>query len=113
MLQRLGGLHKMNRGNKDAGQADIEKVAKQCKARCISIKFKLEILEKQLKAEKENNIKLSEELRTTREQKRKLEQELNQSNSLLEDVFNDSPEDLEDIGIATKSLEADASSKEN
>jgi chromosome segregation ATPase len=82
-LQLLGGLHKMNRGNKDARQADIEKVAEQCKARCMSIKFKLEILEKELKAEKENNIKLSKELCTTREQKQKSEQELNQLNSIL------------------------------
>ena len=48
--------------NKDGRQADIEKVAKQCKAQCMSIKFKLEVLEKELKAEKENNIKLSEQL---------------------------------------------------
>ena len=54
-LQLLGGLHKINRGNKDAGQADMEKVAKQCKARCKSIKCKLEMLEKELKAEKEKN----------------------------------------------------------
>ena len=54
----------------------------------MSIKFKLEILEKELNAEKENNIKLSEELCTTREQKWTLEQELNQPNSILEYVFN-------------------------
>jgi hypothetical protein len=59
-----------------------------------------------------NNIKLSEKLCTTREHKGKLEEDLNQSNSILEDVFNDSPKDLEDIGIATKSVKADTSLKE-
>jgi hypothetical protein len=36
-FQLLGGLHKMNRGNKDAGQADIAKVAKQCNACLLNL----------------------------------------------------------------------------
>lgn len=93
-LQILGSLYKIKSGNKE-GEKDIETVARKCKATCKLLKFKMGVLEKELKDEKKKNSELSNELNKITGEKRKLETELNNSECLFNTYFDDSYEDSE------------------